>query len=70
MYRQLRIDDSMRDYPYLCSQVQARDYIIGEPKLEVHNLPTVEMMHLQSQMAQNNLQKLQIAAKVRLEFTS
>ena len=70
MYRQLRIDDSMRDYPYLCRKVQARDYIIGEPKLEAQNLPTVEMMLFQSQMAQNNLQKLQIAAKVRIEFTN
>ena len=47
MYRQLRIDDSMRDYLYLCSKVHTRDYIIGEPKLEVHNQPTVETMHLQ-----------------------
>ena len=60
----------MKDYVYLGTMVETRDYTNGRPKFEVHNLLTLDTVHLQSARGNSNFQEPELGAKVRLVFTS
>ena len=54
----------MKYYAYLCTMVDARDYTVGGPKLKVHNVITLEIVHLQFAKNNSNCQKPELGAKV------
>ena len=64
-----QIDDSMKDCLYLCIRVETQDYTIGGPKLEVHNLITLEIVHLQLKSPNCIVLGLHRYAKVRLSLS-
>ena len=58
----------MKYYLYLCTLVETRDYTVGGPKLEVHNLLTLEIVHFQLRSPNYIVSCLYHCAKVRMVF--